>query len=183
MENAGLLEALGLTKEELQERIIDNAVETLLSRKGCDDDEFESTLVQKIGTKIEAKLNQVCDAFIEKTVGPHVTAHIENAVLHPTDNWGNSKGDPKTFTEYVIARFDAYLKERVNNSGEVDRYRDNTIERGAWLVTKHIRGVIEQIIKDSIGTALATIKGGIEGQIKSTLDRTFVEVSTKVTEK
>jgi hypothetical protein len=183
MDAQELLQTIGLTQDDLKDRIIDQACEELLRGKGADEDRFESTLARALGSKIEKRIAATADAFVDKTVGPHVAKYIDQTLLQPTDNWGNNKGTPKTFAEYVIERFNAYLKERVTPSGQTAGYRENTVERGAWLVTQHISAAIDKIIKDSIGTAVATIKDGIDGQIKSVLERTFVEVSTEVGQK
>jgi uncharacterized membrane-anchored protein YjiN (DUF445 family) len=186
MENDQLLQSLGLTKEEMQERIINNAVKALLRENGSDEDgecECATTLSRRIGSKIEKKLDAIADDFVEKRIGAHVMEYIEKTLLNPTDHYGTKKGNPRTFAEYVIERFDSFLKEKVNEQGTVDRYHDGCTERGAWLVMRHIREAIEKVIKESLGGAVNTIKDGIAGQIKNMLDRTFVEVSTKVIQK
>jgi hypothetical protein len=179
------LESLGFTKEDLQERVVENLCEQVLHSKGCDEDggttTFESTLARQLGDKIEKKLSAIADAFCEQKVGPRVLEYINQTLLTPTDRWGQQKSAPLTFAEYVTNRIDMYLKEKVDLRGSAAGYSsDSKTERGAWLVWQGITAAVNDIIKGSVSQALDTIKGGIEAEIKTSLAKTFATVKVAV---
>lgn len=119
------LEALGIniSKEEIEERIVDQAVETLLSSTGWDpENEAETRYESKFKREIEKRIQEAVDtkigALASEHLIPRVGEMIESVNMRKTNQYGEPKGDPMTFIEYIASRADAYMTENVNSAGQ-----------------------------------------------------------------
>lgn len=116
------LEALGISKETLADRIVDQAVETLLSSNGFDPDEGEErTYESRFKKDISARLQKAVDAKIAALAAEHLIPRvgemIEQANMRETNPFGEPKGPPLTFKEYIAHRAQVYMSETVDING------------------------------------------------------------------
>lgn len=172
------LKALGITEEQLVEKIIDKTVERLLTSVGYDEegDEFveDSRLVKNLNDLvkklIDAKVEQLADTHVK----PLIESRLESLVLQQTNSWGEKTGQPVTFIEYLIKRADAYMTEPVNFNGksrsEGDSYnwRSDTT-RVSYLMDKHLQYSIEVAMKQALANANASIAKGIADAVRISL--------------
>jgi len=187
------LEALGFTKEELQERVLDRLVQQLLTEKGFDPySEEETTVASTFRTQLDARIkqtiNETINAIAEREVLPNVAGYIENLSLQQTTQWGEKRGEPITFTQYLIQRAQAYMMEEVDYEG-----RNKDEARGSWygtkqtriahLIHKHLHYQIETAMKEALNVATGTIAKGIHETARIKLNEIAasmkVEVKTK----
>jgi hypothetical protein len=188
-----LLEQLGLSKEELQERVINTIADKMLSEEGFDEDgnelrlesRMQKTIRERIRTRIDAKVTEIADASIL----PRVTEMVENLVLQETNKWGEKTGEKLTFTEYLVKRADHYLREEVDRNGQSkdeiryssDWRKDST--RIMHVVHGYLSHNVERALKEAVENANKSIAGGLEGAVKLALDNIVenlkVSVSTK----
>lgn len=177
--NAITLESLGFTQEDLQERVIERLCEQVLAGKGYDEDgnEFyqESQFKRKLDERIKAQVEQTINAIAEKHVLPNVAQYVETLTLQQTNAWGEKRGQPVTFIEYLVARAHAYIQEEVNYEGKSkaesrDSYGwSKSTTRIAYLVNKHLQYSIETAMKQALASANNAIAGGIEAAVKMKL--------------
>jgi hypothetical protein len=188
-----LLEQLGLSKEELQERVINTIADKMLSEVDCDEDgnevriqsRMQNTIRDLIKAQIDEKVTEIADANIL----PRVTEMVENLVLQETNKWGEKTGEKLTFTEYLVKRADHYLREEVDRNGqsiEEIRYssdwrKDST--RIMHVVHGYLSHNVTRALKEAVENANKSIAGGLEGAVKMALDNIVknlkVSVSTK----
>ncbi len=110
------LEDLGLTHEELQEKVIEGAVNALLDRtvrtfdpeEGEDEHQvptlFKRAIEEQIGRRVDS---------IGATLEPKVNEIIKAMVFQRTTGWGEAQGKPFTFTEYMV---DKHLHYEIENA-------------------------------------------------------------------
>ncbi|MDN7913721.1 hypothetical protein [Burkholderia cepacia] len=168
------LEALGFTKEELQQRVIDQVSKSILSSVGWDDEDgeydVESKFTKTIQQRVIKHVDNTINALAEKHVLPNVADYIENLTLQATNKWGERTGEKLTFIEYLTQRAEAYMTEKVNHSGKSkaeDSYSwSGTQTRITYLVNQHLHFSIERAMKDALQIANSAISTGIQETVK-----------------
>lgn len=172
------LEELGFTKEELQERVVDRLCTQVLHGVTWDEDgneiETNSQFSRKLNERVAKHIDDTIAKIAEKHVLPNVAEFIENLCLQETTKWGEKKGEPVTFIEYLVQRADAYMREDVDHNGKTqkeDSYSWRTHStRIAYMVDKHLQYSIESAMKQALETANASIAGGLEKAVKTSLN-------------
>ena len=182
------LEALGVSVEELGNRIVDQAVDRLLSSTGFnpeteEETHYESRFKREIEKRVQESVDKKIAALAEVHVLPRVGEMIEAADMRQTNQYGEAKSPPMTFKEYIAHRADVYMSENVNYHGKskaedgndyqwrssgprltvlMQTYIRDTLERHAKAaltdVNKAIAKNIEQAAKDAITAAASAIK-------------------------
>jgi hypothetical protein len=173
------LESLGFTKDELQQRVIDQLCESILSGKSYGEDGEsiyeDSQFKRKLDEKLKAHIDQTIGAIAEKHVLPNVTQYVETLTIQETNKWGEAKGKKVTFVEYLTQRAEAYIQEEVSSQGkskaEADSYNwSKSTTRIAYLINAHLQYSIETAMKQALATANSAIAGGIEKAVKVKLE-------------
>jgi len=188
MSNAITLESLGIAKEEIIERVVSRAVEQLLAENAYDEDGDEHAMPSKFATLMKKRIMERVDRAIDEIAGrnvlPNVTAYVENLVLQETNKWGEKQGKTLTFTEYLVARAEAYITEHVNyegkNQAENGSYSwSKHTTRIAYLVNKHLNYTISSSVESALKAANSKIAGGIEGAVKIALEQALSKLRVK----
>lgn len=186
------LEALGFTKNELQQRVVDQLCEQILESKTFDEDGDEvsmpSSFSRRINKRIEDHITATVNAIADKHVLPNVTAYIEGLCLQETNKWGEKTGQKKTFVEYLVERADAYMREDVNYEGkskdQTNSYNwSKNTTRIAYLINTHLQYSINTAMTTALKTANEAIAGGIEKAVRIQLDHVINGIKTSVTVK
>jgi hypothetical protein len=117
------LEALGISAEELGQRIVDQAVETLLSSTGFNPDteeetRYESRFKREIESRIQKAVDDKIAALAAAHLIPRVGELIESADMRKTNGYGEPKGPSMTFKEYIAHRAEQYMVEDVDYHGK-----------------------------------------------------------------
>jgi hypothetical protein len=186
------IESLGISKEELIERVVERITESVMTEKvrggyGGDDDydderELETPFAQHLNKAVLSKINQAIDAIAQKHVLPNVTEHLEKLTLQETNQWGEKKGKALTFIEYLVWRAEQYMTEQVDLNGKnKEESRDAYHWRGAQsrvthLVHEHLHYSIETAMKQALQAANSQIVKGLEETCKTQL----AEIATKL---
>lgn len=191
------LEELGLSQQEIQQRVIDRVAEKLLEKIGIDRDEEtgsedEITIPTSLQTKLETRCKEAVDAAIkdigDKHILPRVSELIESSVLQKTNEWGQKSGSAKTFTEYLVERAQAWIQDEVDYEGKTKEQSSSCSfkksgTRVGYMVEKHLQYSIERAMKDALQTANSAIAGGIENAVKIKLQEVLNGIKTTVTVK
>lgn len=182
------LKALGISPEELGERIVDQAVEALLSQTGFDPEgehetRFDSKFKREVEKRVQAAVDTKIAALAAEHVLPRVGEMIESSDMRQTNRYGEAKSPPMTFKEYIAHRAEVYMSEDVNYNGQskaesgdaynwkVDGprltvlmrlYIRETLEKSAKAAVIDVNKVIADNIKkaalDAINGAAASLK-------------------------
>jgi len=173
------IEELGITQEELISRVVDKICESTLTELGMDDygDEasypsaFKRRLADAVKKCVDTKINEIADAHIL----PKVSELVENITIQETNKWGEKKGEPVSFIEYMTQRADAYLREDVDYEGkskaESSSYSwSKSQTRITQLVHKHLHYTIEAAMQAAMQNANSAIVEGIQETVKIKLE-------------
>lgn len=181
------LEALGVSPKELEERIVDQAVQALLYSTWSDEDGEEFSRASKFKQQVEKRVQEAVDekiaALAAEHVLPRVGEMIEQANMQKTNGYGEPKGEPMTFKEYIAHRAESYMSEEVDFNGKsraeskdsynwrasgprltvlMKLYIQDTLEKHAKAAVSDVNKVIakniEKAAKDAITAAAASIK-------------------------
>lgn len=183
------LAALGFTQEELQNRVIDQIVERVLTGVYFDEDGDEvsrtSRFAAELNKKIQQRIDRTIDALAQKHVLPNVSQYIEDLTLQQTNQWGEKNGAPVTFVEYLVQRAQAYMQEEVNSSGKTraeDSYGFSGKQtRITYLIHQHLHYSIETAMKDSMNVATGEIARGLHETARLKLNEIAAGMKVAVT--
>ena len=180
------LESLGISKEAIEQKLVEHLAEQLLTEIQYDydnDNEYRarSQLAKKLDALVKQHIDKTINALAEKHILPNVSSYIENLTLQTTNQWGEKKGTPVTFIEYLTQRAEDYMQEKVNFEGkskaESGGYSwSGTQTRITHLVHQHLHYSIENAMKDALKVATSSIAVGLQETVKVKLN----EVSQKL---
>lgn len=185
------LAELGITKEDLQERVIEKMADNLLSDYGCDEDgepsRSHSSLRKNLDDKITECIDKSVEQIAEKHVLPKVAQLMEAVILQKTNQWGEKQGKPTTFIEYLIERADFYMTEEVDEQGKTRKessYNFNPRQtRISHLIEKHLHYSIEKsmkaILQDGNKTLVKSIEETVRIQLKQLSEKICASVVIK----
>lgn len=193
MLDANTLEILGLSQDELREKIIESVSEKLLVSVHHDDDSEEHHRGSRLRDSLENHIKKIIDsrieAMAEKHVLPLVSTMVENISLQATNEWGQPKSPPLTFIEYLIKRAEAYLSEKVDSSGKTkadQRYPSDFREnqtRVTFLIHSHLANAIETAMKTAIDGANKNFIVGLHETVRLKLNEIAAQMKVTVTAK
>jgi len=167
------LEALGISKEELASRVVEQCVESLLNSTGFNPEtEEETRYASRFKKEIEARLMKAVDEKIAALAAVHIVPRvgemIEQANMVKTNAFGESKSPPMTFKEYIAHRAESYMSENVNLRGlskaeDSDSYNwKSEGPRLTVLMRMYIRDTLEAHAKTAMTDVNKVIAKNIE---------------------
>lgn len=181
------LESLGLTKEEIQKRIVERICDGLMEDQLRYDGEGESEswrttpFAKALDKRIKEHIDAKVSALFEAHVIGKVEAMVHGLTLQKTNDWGEPKAEPITFVQYLIQRAERYMTEQVDYEGR----SKGKNHYGSWnaqgtrithIVEKYLHFHIEQAMKTILEHGNATLVEGIE----KTVSIKLAEISKKL---
>ena len=178
------LESLGFSREELQQRVVDQ----LCERAWNGEDYTDGTLQKAILLKVKEQINATVNALADQHVLPRVTELIEGTVLQETNGWGEKIGKPMTFIEYLVAKAGDYMTETVDSAGKgkadsQSSYWSGKQARMSYMIEKHLHYSIETAMKDALKIVNGSIATGIEKTVKMKLEEVLASLKVGITSK
>lgn len=184
------LKALGVSPEELGDRIVDQAVEALLSSTGFNPDTEEETRYEsRFKREVEARVQKAVDlkiaALAEVHVIPRVGEMIEAADMRQTSNYGEAKGPAMTFKEYIAYRAEEYMSENVDSQGKAKNEGDSYNWRSSGprltvLMRMYIRETMEAAAKAAVNDVNKVIAKNIEQAARDAIAATAAKLKVQV---
>ncbi len=169
-------EALGISKEELTEKLLDRLVEDFTTDVEWDQDGNEvgrrSTMAKRITDQIKAHIDATVTRLGEEHVLPRVTEIIEGLVLQTTNQWGEKTGKGVTFIEYLTQRAEAFMIEDVDYAGKpkgADYNWRKHSTRVAHMIDSHLQRSIDTAMKKALEDANSSISNGLLAAVKHSL--------------
>lgn len=120
--NLADLESIGLTQEELQNRVVSAIVGRLLTTSAFDWEEdceypTNSQFSRKLTEGIQAAIDAKFESLVASNIVPVIATKVDELVIQRTNLWGEKKGAPVTFLEYLIERADQVMAEPLDKQG------------------------------------------------------------------
>lgn len=191
-------EMLGITQEEMIDRVVEALSDKLLTdrRMFCDEygNDGETSVSSSFAKRMEKIIADRIDARIEEIgnqyVIPRVDDMISGFVLQKTNNWGEKTGKSVTLTEYIVARAEEYASEKVDFNGrsesECRSYHTSFspyTTRIPYLIDKHIGFAIERMSKEvlsrAFGVASDSLKSAVEVALKDAASKVKISATIK----
>ena len=174
------LEALGISAETLGDRIVEQAVDVLLNTTGFDPDSeeetrYESRFKKEIAARIQKAVDEKIAALASVHLIPKVGEMIEKANLLKTNQYGEPKGLPMTFIEYIASRAEVYMSEDVDYHGKSKAESGDTYNwkasgpRLTVLMRNYIRDTLESHAKQAIKDVNSVVAKNIEKAAKDAI--------------
>lgn len=166
-------EALGMTPDQ----VIDRAIERLVG--GSVEEYFDwddgptrrtkpSPLAAEVESRVQAAIDAAVDKLAEETVVPKAEELIRGFVIQKTNGYGEAKGEPVQFTDYLVKRAEDWLNEPVNYNGQAkaqvrygDTWRADTT-RFAAMMDRHIGSSLSIAIEKIYKAADEQVAGGLK---------------------
>lgn len=186
------LEALGLDIESLGDRIVDQAVSSLLNGTGFNQDTEEETRYEsRFKKEIEARIQKAVDAKIAALAAVHLVPKvgemIERANLLQTNKYGEQKGPSMTFIEYIASRAEVYMSEDVDFNGNSkaeakDSYNwKSSGPRLTVLMRLYIKESLEKHAKEAVKDINKTVADAIQRAAKDAISSAAASLKVSIT--
>lgn len=189
MADTATLEALGFTKEEIFQRVVDTIVRDLTQSRHEDEDgeswfgesEFKRGIDKAVQARIDAEVSKTADLHI----APRIAELIDGVTFQQTNQWGEKRGESVTFIEYLVQRAEAYMTEKVNYEGKTQKegsgYSFTAMgTRVSYMIDKHLNYSIETAMKSAVQEANNSIAKGLNEAVKIAISNLTVQVKTDV---
>lgn len=180
--DAKTMRELGLDPKRIEDGVIEQLVEQLQE----DSETYGHRAIKAAESRIQEHADQTVMKICEERILGNIEEYVRNLVLQQTNSYGEAKGDPQTFTEWLIARAEAYLTEDVNRhgkpkGGEYDwRARSNRL---TYMIHEHLEFEISRAMKAAIGDANKRLAGSLEETVKIEMQKIAAKLKTEVTVK
>ncbi len=170
-------EQIGLTEDELQARIVDGLIERLLSEdRRCF---FDERLRKEVSSRLDAEVERIGN----EEVAPKLHDMIDNFCLQKTNQWGEPKGEKKTFTEYIVERADEYFSEPVDHNGKPKGDSYSWRAKGTrmeYAIDKHLQYTLESAIKEILRHGQKSLSDSLIEAVKIHVGEAMKTLKVKV---
>lgn len=179
------IEDLGISKEELQDRVVEHIAERYVNDTSFDEDgRHEHTRPTKLAERLKVLVTERIDAGLKKVIDEHILVdaegYLKKMMLQETSSWGEKKGDPYTLIEWLQKRAVSYLTEQVDSRGY-----DKASGGYGWtpnqtrlthIIHEHFQFHIANTLKEVVANANQQIAGGIQNAVKIQLEQILANV-------
>lgn len=149
------LEQLGISKDDLQQKVVDKIVSDLMNCSDYDEDgdicESRSKFAVELRGLIQNQIKSSVAATAAQCVLPQVHELVSAAVIRKTNRYGEQTGEPETFTSFLLKTAQTWLTECVDASGKREsdfNYRDQFKPIGTRIQIECRRHVSEVFSKE-----------------------------------
>ena len=163
---AQLIPLLGIDREEILDRLVDRMINLILEGNGIHG--FTEGLFK---SRFEAILERQVDYHLQQTYEKPLQEFLKDFVIQPTNAYGESRGEKRTFTEAVISFGKEWLFEKVDTSGR--KASSQGIARITHLIHSNIREMLFEAVKPLITEMNEHIAEGLSAIV--------TEVTQKIT--
>lgn len=144
--------------EQLTEMVIESVSNTVL---------HGSEYQNGVRDKIAGRAADAVTAKIEAEVNAIVEAHLEKAV-QPTNEFGEPTGEPVTLRARIAKQVTAHLEEKVDREGRVkaaDYHDKDRRTRAEWAIARAVEEIATKELREAVAKAGAEVKAQITGKV------------------
>ena len=189
-------EQIGLSEQELQDRIVSGIIDRMLSKyvtiydydTGLESEDIENTeLKKRLDASIKEHIDKEIDRVAHTYLEPVTADLIENFKLQETTSWGEKKGEEMSLTDYLAKRCELYMAEPVNFEGKTKKEKGayshdwkQSSTRMTYAIEKYLHYHMEQAMKKSLGNAHKILHDAIISTVSASLTEVVGKIKTKV---
>lgn len=150
--------SLGMTIEEVQNRLIDKLSDDLHSSSDFSYEYIADDVRKKLNTEAKKIIDTHISSVFEKEILPRLPDIFEKSCFQETNNWGEPKGKPVSFKEYCINRAEQWVNEQVDRSGQTKNENNSynwhgKCSRLAHMIHQHLHITLEDAVKKALADA------------------------------
>ena len=175
-----ILEQIGITKEELIERIADRALGIAADYRQTGEESWSDIpLSDVVDKKIRASIDKLMDGLqgrITERVDQIMVQKMEEVFTAPfqrTDRWGDKIGNPTTIREMIADQAAAYWNVSVDSSGKPTSY--NGTERAKWYASQVMEGFYKSELQREVVAMADAMKKAIPATIAKEISDTVLK--------
>lgn len=178
MTDISTLEALGFSKEEVFQRVVDTIVRDLTKCSHEDEDgerwygesEFSEGVRKAALAHIDAAVARTASEHVEPRIGEILT----NLTFQKTNGWGEPKTEPMTLKEFLVERASAYMTEDVDSDGKTRAESSSSFwnkkgTRAAYMVDKYLHYHIDTEMKKAFNDLNTQVAKGLNASVQESL--------------
>ncbi len=157
MDMNAVIDALGITKEEVTDLAATKVAETVLAEMDC----FEGAQ-NEVKRRVTSELDKSLKATIESTLQTEFEK-ILSSEYQPTDMWGEPNGEPTSIRDRLYKNAVSFWETKVDKDGKPGGYGKEP--RHEWLFKK----VVNQALHDEIKQHYTNIVGALKDSLTDTV--------------
>lgn len=181
-----ILEQVGITKEELIERIVERALGVAADYRqtGCENwqdiplsevvdkkiTEAIGNLVKKFEEKIETRVDEITNAEVNKLL---------EKPFQPVNEWGEAKGEKTTVKQIIVNYASGYWDVKIGSDGKPVRegvyHYDNLLTRGEAYAQKVVKDIFTSVVEKQVKEIASDLAAKIPETIGSEISKMVVK--------
>ena len=178
------LDQVGITKDELIDRIVDKALGITADYKQTGEESWENIpLSSVVDKKIEQAMNNLIDKMkeqIQSRIDNIMSQKIEEVFTIPfqrTDRWGKSIGEPTTIRDMIFDDANSYWTTKVDRDGKPDNssYGTELTERAIFYARKVMTEVYDKELTKTVRDMAEDMKKKIPATIAKEISDAVVK--------
>lgn len=185
-------EQLGITKEEMQERIVQAIATTLITSRETMwtewDEEEEGDVPTSFGKKmqehIEKTLQERLDLMFAQFVKPGLHDVIDKMTFQESNRWGEPRKEAETFKEFFARVMEEHLKEDVDSKGQTRagaKRSGRTFYKEGTRLEVAIGHYLNSHVRDAVNGIVAEGDKQMSILLKDLITETMVTAAKKLT--
>jgi len=168
------LKELGLDTEQLQQMVVERITQQLLYYISVDDDDYGHHLDSKFSESLRKQIKERADRRVDEIAAerlePVMREQLDKLEIQKTNQFGEAKGEPIPFVEYVAKRAEEYMQQPVDYKGNpAESLRQGESTRLAYLVDVHLGKTIHEGIQGAASDISAEIAKSVNTMVKAQL--------------
>jgi len=164
-------EMLGISREQLNQQVVDAAVDQLMGSDDYGRSDIESAVFKKSEEVILSKV----EAYVKDHLEPYVGKKVADTVLTLTNRFGETTGEPQTFKAYIVKFAEGLLSERTDRDGKVIRKNDYSHKHASTRLEKMIGEQLSTLMVDAFKDSVGEWRTAILDNLKTAFDKAVKE--------
>ncbi len=153
------LEELGITKEDLIDRVIERLIERLDT-----EDEFFTTLSDRARDLVHETLSNKINAAVDARLGDEMTTILAEKIV-PVNAWGERAGEETTLMDAFRSKAREFWDVSVDKDGKPTRW--GGIPRHEHIMQKVLKDEFAKAVRDNATEIVTAFKAAVKGNISS----------------
>lgn len=167
-----LIEALEITKEDVENKLIDE-----LQKKFEVD--YEDCIDKAHREKKKLIKSSVAE-LIKDSLEADIKKELAEFRLCPTNLWGEPEGKEKSFTEFITSEVQKYLRLKVDYNGKIE-FGKSSYNGDENVLMYLIRKEMYSIIEKEIQAVFRETKGVVSQSLQEAMKKSFEHFASKMT--